>query len=72
MEHQWTALFYEADGMWVGTIAEILGVNTLGDTLDEARENLGEAVDLALEARRHLGLSEVPTVVTEPFIFRAS
>lgn len=34
MEHQWTALFYEADGMWVGTIAEILGVNTLGDTLD--------------------------------------
>lgn len=55
MEFNCTAVFYEADGAWVGTVAEIPGFNTLGTTLNEARENLAEAVDLALEARRHLG-----------------
>lgn len=72
MEHTCTAVFYEIEGVWVGTVAEIPGVNTIGSTLDEARENLGEAVELALEARRHLGLSALPHVIAESYIVKAS
>jgi len=72
MERTCTAVFYESEGVWVGTVAEIPGVNTIGSTLEEARANLDEAVELALEARRHLGLSALPHVVAESYIVKAS
>jgi predicted RNase H-like HicB family nuclease len=46
---------YERDGKWwVAYVEELPGANTQGATLDEARENLKEAVALLLEANREL------------------
>jgi predicted RNase H-like HicB family nuclease len=39
---------------YVAFVEELPGANTQGDTLDEARVNLREAVDLVLEANREL------------------
>lgn len=46
---------YEQDGdWWIGYVEELPGANTQGRTLDEARANLKEAVQLVLEANREL------------------
>ena len=47
------------------------GALTQGDTLDEARENLGDAVKLVLETRRMIGAMETaglwpPAWMSEP------
>ena len=48
-----TAVYEEAEeGGYVAYVAEFSGVNTQGETIDEARENLGEAIQLILEANR--------------------
>ena len=48
-----TAIYEEAEeGGYVGYIAELPGANTQGETLDEVRENLLEAVQMILEANR--------------------
>ena len=45
-----TAIYEEADeGGYVGYVAELPGANTQGETLEEVRENLGEAIQLILE-----------------------
>jgi len=44
---------YERDGDWVmGYIVEIPGVNTQGRTLDECRDNLQDALQEFVAARR--------------------
>lgn len=54
---QLTAVF-EKVGEWrLGYVEEMPGANTQGKTMDEARENLREAVQLIIEANREL-LSE--------------
>jgi predicted RNase H-like HicB family nuclease len=48
-----TAVYEEAEeGGYIASIAELPGANTQGETLDEARENLLEAVQMILEANR--------------------
>ena len=48
-----TRIFEEAeDGGYIGYVAELPGANTQGETLEEARENLAEAIQLILEANR--------------------
>lgn len=48
-----TAIYEEAgEGGYVGYIAELPGANTQGETLDEVRENLLEAVQMILDANR--------------------
>jgi predicted RNase H-like HicB family nuclease len=48
-----TAIFEEAEeGGSVGYVAELPGANTQGETLDEVRENLSEAMELILNANR--------------------
>jgi predicted RNase H-like HicB family nuclease len=43
---------YEQDGdWWVGYLEELPGANTQGRTLDEARENLKDAVRLLIASR---------------------
>jgi len=45
-----TAIYEKAEeGGYVGYVAELPGANTQGETLDEARENLKEAVLLLLD-----------------------
>ena len=48
-----TAIYEEAtEGGFIGYVAELPGANTQGETLEEARENLSEAIQLILEANR--------------------
>jgi len=57
MEH-FTAVFEQEGDWWVGYVEELPGANTQGATLDEARENLREAVQLVIEANRELARRE--------------
>jgi predicted RNase H-like HicB family nuclease len=62
---QLTAVYIEVPEGYIAFVEELLGANTQGDTLDEARENLREAVELVLEANRELAeLSLVGQQVT--------
>lgn len=48
-----TAVFLKApEGGYVAFVEELPGANTQGETLEEARDNLREAVELVLETRR--------------------
>jgi len=48
-----TAIYQEAEeGAYIGYVAELPGANTQGETLEEVRENLSEAIQLILEANR--------------------
>ena len=50
-----TAVFRKDDtGGFVAFVEELPGANTQGETLDEARENLREAVALIIESNRFL------------------
>jgi predicted RNase H-like HicB family nuclease len=60
MHNEFTAVF-ERDGDWVVAFCpEIPGANGQGRTIDEARENLAEAIKLILDDRREDGLRGVP------------
>jgi predicted RNase H-like HicB family nuclease len=68
MQLEFTAVFQEApEGGYVAFVEELPGANTQGETLDEARENLREAVALVLEANRALAEEELDgaTVIRE-------
>lgn len=54
MELALTAVFKKVPEGYIGFVEELPGANTQGATLDEARENLREAVELVLEANRAL------------------
>lgn len=47
-----TAVFQKVAEGYIGFVEELPGANTQGATLDEARENLAEAVGLVLQANR--------------------
>ncbi len=49
-----TSVFMQVPEGYIAFVEEIPGANTQGDTLEEARENLQEAVSLILEANREL------------------
>ena len=45
-----TTVFQKVPEGYIGYVEELPGANTQGDTLEEARENLKEAIELVLEA----------------------
>jgi len=49
-----TAVFQKVPEGYIGFVEEFPGANTQAATLDEARSNLAEAVELVLEANRIL------------------
>lgn len=51
---KWTAVYLKVEEGYIGFVEELPGANTQGATLEEARENLKEAIDLVLEANRTL------------------
>ena len=65
-----TAVFQEGPQGYIGFVEELPGANTQGETLEEARENLIEAVELVLEANRELARESMAgkTVIREPLI----
>ncbi|MBI2908588.1 MAG: type II toxin-antitoxin system HicB family antitoxin [Chloroflexi bacterium] len=59
MENRFTAVFQKEGDWWIGFVEELPGANTQGRTLEEARENLKEAVALVIEANRQLAEREL-------------
>jgi predicted RNase H-like HicB family nuclease len=53
-----TAVFMPVPEGYIGFVEELAGANTQGDTLEEARENLKEAVQMIFEARGESQLFE--------------
>jgi predicted RNase H-like HicB family nuclease len=49
-----TAVYRKVPEGYIGFVEELPGANTQGATIEEARENLREAVDLVIEANRAL------------------
>ena len=50
---RFTAIYEKAEeGGYIGYVAELPGANTQGETLEETRENLKEAVSLLLDCYR--------------------
>ena len=54
MEVILTAVYRKVPEGYIGFIEELPGANTQGATLEEARENLKGALELALKANRAL------------------
>ena len=66
-----TAVFMPVPEGYVAFVEELPGANTQGSTLDEARENLKEAVQMVLDANRELAEKSIADkqVTREPFDF---
>lgn len=54
MKEQLTAVFQQVPEGYIGFVEELPGANTQGETLEEVRANLYEAVQLTLESNRAL------------------
>jgi predicted RNase H-like HicB family nuclease len=65
VENTFTAVFERDGDWWIGYVEELPGANTKGATIEEARENLREAVRLVLEANREITRREVEGAVRE-------
>ncbi|MCL4530854.1 MAG: type II toxin-antitoxin system HicB family antitoxin [Chloroflexi bacterium] len=65
-----TAIFEKVGDWWLGYVEELPGANTQGRTMDEARENLREAVQLIIEANRELLLEQIEghEIIREPLM----
>ena len=64
-----TAVFLEVPEGYVAFVEELPGANTQGNTLQEARDNIREAIELTFEANRVLAqesLDEAQEVIREP------
>lgn len=64
-----TAVYMKVPEGYIAYVEELPGANTQGDTLEEARENLREAVAMVLQANRELANNSLTgqTVTREPF-----
>ncbi len=66
---QFTAVFEKVGEWWIGYVEELPGANTQGRSLEEARENLREAIRLIVETHRQLIRAETrdaESVIREP------
>ena len=54
MESTFTAIFEKDDDWYIGYVEELPGANSQGRTLEEARENLHEAIELIIVSNREL------------------
>jgi predicted RNase H-like HicB family nuclease len=67
---QLTAVYMEVPEGYVAFVEELPGANTQGATLEEARENLNEAVQMVMEANRELAEKSLAgrNVTRQPFV----
>jgi predicted RNase H-like HicB family nuclease len=65
-----TAVYFEVPEGYVGFVEELPGANTQGNTIEEVRENLQEAVELILETNRELAEESLrgQRVIRERFV----
>ena len=68
MKEQLTAVFPQVPEGYIGFVEELPGANTQAETLEEARVNLQEAVQLVLESNRALAEETIRNkdVIREP------
>ena len=70
MDEPLTAVFEKSPHGYIGYIEEFPGVNTQGETLEETRKHLIEALELVLQTNRELAEEEVISnhrdIVKEP------
>jgi predicted RNase H-like HicB family nuclease len=73
-ELKFTAIYEKAEeGGYIAYVAELPGANTQGETIEEARENLKEAVSLLLECYREEAEKRLTDSVTkEELILQAA
>ncbi|WP_022949149.1 type II toxin-antitoxin system HicB family antitoxin [Methylohalobius crimeensis] len=66
---EFTAIFEQVPEGYIAFVEELPGTNTQGATLEEARNNLREAIELVLEANRALAEESIRghTVLKERF-----
>lgn len=71
---QFTAVFQKTPEGYIAFVEELPGANTQGATLEEARRNLSEAVQLVLEANRILAEELIGgrEVIREPLALNAA
>lgn len=69
-----TAVFMKVAEGYIAFVEELPGANTQGETLDEARANLEEAVAMVLTANRDISERSLQgaEVIREPFAVRAA
>ncbi len=69
MDNTFTAVFERDADLWIAYVEELPGANTQGATLEEARDNLREAVTMVLEANRELAERSLQgrSATREPF-----
>jgi predicted RNase H-like HicB family nuclease len=74
MDIQFTAVFQKVPEGYIAFVEELPGANTQGETLEEARENLQEAIVLVLKANRMLAEESLRgrEVIREPLRIRAA
>ena len=67
---QLTAVYRRVPEGYIAFVEELPGANTQAASLDEARENLREAVELVLEANRALSEESIQgqDVIREPIV----
>jgi predicted RNase H-like HicB family nuclease len=65
-----TAVFEKVSEGYIAFVEELPGANTQGATLEEARSNLQEAVEMVLDANRILSEEALNgrSVIREPFV----
>lgn len=71
---EFTAVFQKVPTGYIAFVEELPGANTQGATLEEARENLQEAIALVLEANRTLSEEALQgqDVIREPIRIQAA
>ena len=74
MNLQLTKIFQKVPEGYIGFVEELPGANTQGATLEEARSNLEEAIQLVLEANRALSEEQIQgqDVIREPVLLSAA
>ncbi len=59
MNETLTAVFEKSQYGYIGYVEELPGANTQGETLDETKKNLIEAIKLVVQANRMLAEEEI-------------
>ena len=74
MKIEFTAIFQKVAEGYIAFVEELPGANSQGGTLDEARSNLKEAIQLVLESNREIAEEELKgkDVIRESLLIGAS
>src|SRR5215471_18771915 len=73
MEIKMHIIYEEVDGLIQASVAELPGAISLGNTVEEARQNLDEAIEMVLEGNRLLAEDvERARIRSEEIAFRAA